>query len=85
MNDAGHANYIGPFLGWLANAAVWTLGGMSPLAAAGALAVLWWTVERALTERAKRAMLTDLHAEARPSGFGARLKQAIKTEPGDLR
>lgn len=77
--------YIGPAAGWIVNAAIWLLGGMSPLAAIGAIAALWWTIERARTERARRAMLTDLHDEARTkSGFGERLRQVLKTKPGDL-
>lgn len=32
------AGWAGPAAAWIANAAVWALGGMSPLAALGAIA-----------------------------------------------
>lgn len=46
--------YGGPVLAWTVNALTWLAGGMSPLTVLGTLAALWWTVERARTERAKR-------------------------------
>lgn len=46
--------YGGPALAWIVNAYTWLAGGMSPIAFFGALAALWWTIERARTERAKR-------------------------------
>ncbi len=79
------APWAGPFLGWVANAWVWASGGMSPLAAAGALAALWWTIERARTERAKRRMIDGVEAEVSRGGLAARLKKELKTEPGELK
>ena len=77
--------YFGPLMAGLFNALIWALGGMSPLAAVGALAALWWTIERARTERAKRRVLEGLSEEAKTrGGFASRLRAALKTKPGDL-
>ena len=46
--------YGGPALAWAVNAALWLIGDASPLAVLGTVAALWWTIERARTERAKR-------------------------------
>jgi hypothetical protein len=84
MNNHDWHNYFGPAMGWLVNALMWAIGGMSPLAAAGAVAALWWTIERAKTERAKRRMIEGVDAEVQRGGLAARLKKALKTEPGGL-
>ena len=85
MNNHDWHSYFGPLMGWLVNALMWVIGGMSPLAALGAVAALWWTVERALTERTRRNMLDNLAGEAKTKGgFAARLRAAMKTQPGDL-
>jgi hypothetical protein len=79
------APWAGPFWSWVANAVVWALGGMSPLAALGALAALWWTVERAKTERARRKMIENLGVEVKAeAGITKRLRAALKTKPGEL-
>jgi hypothetical protein len=43
-----------PSFGWAVNIALWLTDGMSPLSVALALATLYWTINRGLTERAKR-------------------------------
>lgn len=78
------APWAGPFWSWVVNALTWAAGGMSPLAAAGAVAALWWTIERARTERAKRRMIDGVGAEVSRGGLAAKLKKALKTEPGSL-
>lgn len=85
MADHNWHTYFGPLMGWLVNALMWLIGGMSPLAAIGALAALWWTIERALTERARRGMMDKLSSEVQQrGGFASRLRAALKTRPGDL-
>jgi hypothetical protein len=83
MHPPETAPYIGPAIGWVINAVIWLQGGMSPLAAVGAVAALWWTIERALTERAKRRVLAGLEDDSKGS-LASRLRKALKTEPGDL-
>lgn len=79
------AAWAGPFWAWVANAVMWAMGGMSPLAAAGAVAALWWTVERAKTERAKRRMIEGVEAEVSRGGLSGLIRGALRTEPGDLK
>ena len=85
MNTHDWHNYFGPLMGWLVNAMMWLIGGMSPLAAIGAVAALWWTIERAKTERAKRRMIEDVEAEVSRGGLSGRIRGALRTEPGDLK
>jgi hypothetical protein len=80
--DFTHVSWAGPVAAWAVNALTWALGGMSPLAALGALAALWWTIERALTERAKRRAISDF-AATQPEHL-QRTLSAIKTKPGEF-
>ena len=73
--------YMGPAGAWVAQAFLWAFAGMNFITALGALAALWWTVERARTERAKRAAIVDLSQQP---GALRRMLNAIKTQPGDL-
>lgn len=82
---ASVAPWAGPFWSWVVNALTWAAGGMSPLAAAGAMAALWWTIERARTERAKRRMIRGVEDEVSRGGLSSRLRKALATtSPGDL-
>lgn len=78
------STWAGPIWSWVVNAAMWAAGGVSPLAAAGAVAALWWTIERARTERAKRRMIESVESEVSRDGLAARLKKALKTDPGAI-
>jgi len=49
----------GPLGAWLVQALLWLTSGMSPLAVAGSLAALWWTIERARTVVWAAAYLRD--------------------------
>ena len=86
MTTTDHAielatRYAGPIGAWAVQAIVWAFNGMNLITALGALAALWWTVERARTERAKRAAIVDLSQE--PNSL-RRILNAVKTRPGDL-
>lgn len=70
-----------PTIGWFVNVALWVTDGMSPLAVLVAIATLWWTVEKARTERAKRRAI-DGFAMSQP-GVMRKLWGRI-TGPGDL-
>ena len=73
--------YLGPIGAWIVQAIVWATAGMNPLTALGALAALWWTIERARTERAKRAAIVDFSEQP---GTLRRMLDSIRTRPGDL-
>jgi Flp pilus assembly protein TadB len=51
---------------------------------AGSLAVLWWTVERARTERAKRRLMDGFVADDRKMWQRLRDKMARVSKIGDL-
>ena len=85
MNTHDWHNYFGPLMGWLVNAMMWLIGGMSPLAAIGAVAALWWTIERAKTERAKRRMIEDVEAEVSRGGLSVCFFFFFITEPAALK
>ena len=70
-----------PAIGWAVNIALWLTDGMSPLAVLVALATLWWTIEKARTERAKRRAIDDFSATQ--PGALRRLWERI-TGPGAL-
>ena len=70
-----------PAIGWAVNIALWLTDGMSPLAVLVALATLWWTVEKARTERAKRRAI-DGFALTQPGAL--RKLWGRTTGPGDL-
>lgn len=90
-HEIASSGWLGPLGAWLANVAVWATAGMSPLAALGALAALWWTVERALAERARRRTeeaRTQVYAEyvdeARKTRGFRRMMDRLTTRRGDL-
>ena len=57
-----------PTIGWFVNVALWVTDGMSPLAVLVAIATLWWTVEKARTERAKRRAIDAARGNAQAVG-----------------
>lgn len=81
MIDAAD-RYLGPIGAWIAQAVAWATAGMNPLTVLGLIATLWWTVERAMTERAKRRAI---EWSTRSPGALRRMLDAIRTKPGELR
>ena len=81
--------YAGPAWAWLVNAALLVFDGVHWLTAIATLSTIWWTVERARTERARRRlteMQQDSFAEYIRESRGpiARLMDRI-TKPGELK
>jgi len=68
--------YGGPALAWVVNAALWLVGDASPLAVLGTVAALWWTIERARTERAKRRAIEGWSETDRT--MWARLRERVQ-------
>ena len=82
--------YLGPIGAWIAQAVAWAFAGMNLITALGALAALWWTIERARTERAKRRLETmkaDEFADYVQGHHGTlrRLVDHLRTKPSDLK
>lgn len=81
--------YLGPLGAWIVQAAAWAFAGMNPITVLGAIAALWWTVERALHEREKRrlaALKTADYADYVQDNRGVlrKLADQMRTKPGDL-
>ena len=74
--------YAGPLGAWLAQVVLAMFAGMSPITALGAIAALWWTVERARTERAKRRAIEGYAAQDRR--MLRRLWERVRTRPTPL-
>jgi hypothetical protein len=81
--------YAGPAWAWLVNAVLMLTSGVHPLTLVATICTIWWTVERARTERAKRRlteMQSDSYAEyvAANRGTFGRLLDRL-TNPGELK
>ena len=86
-NTTESAEWNGPLLSWLINILVWLTAGMSPLTALGAMAALWWTVERVRTERAKQRQLAGFEARIATAGHPLRRstdRPQVDTNTGGL-
>ena len=90
-HEIASAGWLGPVGAWIVQMLLWLTAGMSPLAALGAIAALWWTVERALAERARRRteeVRTSVYAEyideAKRVGGFRRIMDRLTTRRGDL-
>lgn len=58
LDDIAEAlyRYAGPAWAWLANLVLFFFDGLHPLTIIATLCTIWWTVERARTERARRKL-----------------------------
>lgn len=74
--------YAGPLGAWLVQVILAVFAGMSPITALGALAALWWTIERGRTERAKRRAIEGYAAQ--DQRMLRRLWERVRTRPGPL-
>ena len=74
--------YAGPLGAWLAQVVLAMFAGMSPITALGAIAALWWTVERARTERAKRRAIEGYVVQDKR--VLRRMMDRFRTRPGPL-
>lgn len=74
--------WAGPLGAWLAQLVLTAFAGMNLITGLGALAALWWTIERARTERAKRRAIEGYAAQDRH--MLRRLMDRFRTRPAAL-
>jgi hypothetical protein len=80
--------YAGPAWAWVVNVLLLFFDGVHPLTIVATLCTIWWTVERARTERARRR-LAEMQSESFEAyveanrGPLARLLDKL-TKPGEL-
>lgn len=81
--------YLGPLGALIVQSLAIVFAGMNLVTALGAIAAVWWTVERALHEREKRRLAVlkadDYEDYVRDNrGVLRKLADQMRTKPGDL-